>query len=692
MADIVKSIWDFAQWAYNEYEDYNDCKEEILELKMDVKQMCIMLEEYGERLECSSSNKKTIYHALHQLNQTVDSSQQIHIKFSQKYKKKYQVWISILFNRTKRHVMQITACRDNLQRKITNLQMALQVTTYVDGNQAVNQEDDSGNNSVDSSAWEISYNDIEFKLDKRDNRKSLGSGSFATVYDATIKEEPVAVKEFHINLNIWKNQKKRKDFQKAFKREVNNLIRLNHPNIVDFIGAIADDSEDEPAFMIIVEKLSKTVADISHEMTFEDKLQIIIQIAYGVAYMHSLSIIHRDIKPDNIMLSEDGIPKLIDFGLSKEKEDHQRTQSTGGISGTPLWLSPERKRGKPSTSKSDVYSLGLVIANLLTGTLPSRDLSPIIIYKEALKEATGNNKDFCDLVLQCLDEKPEKRPIAEELHFELKSILRKLSCSQIEEETAATNVCEIANDSPTDENAASVISRIKSMSVNDIVEILILMKMYEHSALVQSEACFVLANIMANHPKHKVDVYKQGGIDIKGGIDIIITSLQNFSSNKQVQENGLFALGNIMFGHPNHRVDVYNRGGIDIIITSLQNFSSNELVHKYGLLALANIMSGHPKHKVDVYNRGGIDIIITSLQHFSSNEHVQRNGLLALANISYKQPEHARKIVSLNGVELIRKAMKRFPNHEFIQEYGYFALKNIQGGQGTKAQNKNSSR
>ena len=670
MAEVVISIRELLVWAYDEYEDYTECKGEILKLKEDLVQLRILLDEYGDQIDCDKTNKKSIFHALLQLNFTVESAYQIHIRFSKKYKTKYQPLISVLFSRTKRHLSEIAGCREDLQYKINGLNIALHMTSYVKGNQVTNQEDTFSSNSTDSSAWEISYDDIKFKQDRSGNRKSLGSGVFATVYDATIQESPVAVKEFHCVNIFWNDAKKRKDFQKMFKQEIQILIYLVHPNIVEFVGAIANGSEKKPNFMIVVEKLSKTLTDIPQEMSLERKMEVILGIANGLAFMHSHRIIHGDIKPDNIMFSEDGAPKIIDFGLSKEKEHHQTTESTSFMSGALLWMSPERKKGE-STIKSDVHSLGLVIAYFLTGTLPSKDMPPIDVYQEALKEATGNNEDICKLILQCFDENPDKRPIAVEVHFRLKLILRNLLCSKIEEEASVTNTSVITNNTLTDEEIQSVISRLKSISVNDIEEILSLSKNFEHSGLIQKESFVVLANATFKCPQSRVKIYSLDGIYT------IISSLQLHRDDVNVQRYGLKALGNVMIGHPNHKVKVYKLSGIGIIISSLRLHPNDAKVQSYGLLALGNVMDGHPNHKIKAYKLNGIDTIISSLRLHPNDTNVQRYGLDALYYISSDQPKHVTEIVLLNGETLIQKAKEKFPNNIYIQFYGGWFLKQI---------------
>ncbi|EKX47965.1 hypothetical protein GUITHDRAFT_61935, partial [Guillardia theta CCMP2712] len=197
----------------------------------------------------------------------------------------------------------------------------------------------------------------------------LGSGGFAVVYRASYQGTEVAVKEPHNPCDLEGS----KLMRKAFFREANNLFRIHHRNVIELVGAMVVDEEGNPCFLLVTELLRRPLTEYIEETmkpASESERRarghvVMLGLAEGLAYLHSMRIIHRDIKPQNIMLDDKDIPKLIDLGLSKEKQSMVApVHSAGG--GTLDWMSPEKRRGEPSTTASDVYALGLVMMNVMT--------------------------------------------------------------------------------------------------------------------------------------------------------------------------------------------------------------------------------------------------------------------------------------------------------------------------------------
>jgi len=203
-----------------------------------------------------------------------------------------------------------------------------------------------------------------------------------------------------------------KSLVKAFHREANNLYKINHPNIVDFYGAVLADEDDEPVYAIVTEVLDQTLDDYLKQTTSTDeKHSIITSLAGALAHLHSMNILHRDIKPQNIMFNQQNTAKIIDFGLSKEKEDIQMTShNTTQYAGTERWMSPEKRNGGRSTPASDVYSFGLVMFYILTGKEPSVDIMSRKDIESALKKSYGMDDVYSRLVLKCIDSDVNKRP------------------------------------------------------------------------------------------------------------------------------------------------------------------------------------------------------------------------------------------------------------------------------------------
>ena len=194
--------------------------------------------------------------------------------------------------------------------------------------------------------------------------KLLGSGGFAKVYhslpDRTLREsESVAIKIFGESAQQIPNFKERTE------REVSLCQKLNHPNIM----RIHRSGEFNSIHYIVMELVSgdslKSKMD-KGPMAIQEAVELLIKIAGGLAHAHSAGVIHRDIKPDNIMLTSNG-PKIMDFGLARLEGISDLTQ-TGSAMGTPHYMSPEQIQGtKALDGRCDQYSLGAVGFEMLTG-------------------------------------------------------------------------------------------------------------------------------------------------------------------------------------------------------------------------------------------------------------------------------------------------------------------------------------
>lgn len=165
------------------------------------------------------------------------------------------------------------------------------------------------------------------------------------------------------------------------------------------------DDQRRPCYMIITELLPKTLPEYldACELDSDRKTVVIQGIAEGVAYLHSMSIIHRDIKPVNIMVDGEGTPKLIDFGMSKEEEMCASKISTQ-VAGPQGWMAPEKLRNEGSTIQSDVYSLGLIMYYVEIGSPPA------LKDREHVRKTLSQNDLTQIMIKECLAEDPTKRP------------------------------------------------------------------------------------------------------------------------------------------------------------------------------------------------------------------------------------------------------------------------------------------
>ncbi|GAC1359972.1 MAG: hypothetical protein NVSMB31_20260 [Vulcanimicrobiaceae bacterium] len=168
------------------------------------------------------------------------------------------------------------------------------------------------------------------------------------------------------------------EVRRRFLREAQAMATLNHPNIV----AVYDAGESEGYAYIVMEYVDgKTLRELEGgSISYHTAIRFLMQVLTALEYAHNTGIIHRDIKPANIMsIPEDEVVKLMDFGLSRRTSDMTQTTKTGQIVGTIAYLPPERFLSRPADPRSDLYSVGIVMYELFTGTVPFRNDSDDLV-------------------------------------------------------------------------------------------------------------------------------------------------------------------------------------------------------------------------------------------------------------------------------------------------------------------------
>ena len=218
-----------------------------------------------------------------------------------------------------------------------------------------------------------------------DNRykiiKSIGEGGMANVYLAwdTILERDVAVKI--LRGDLADDEK----FIRRFQREANSASSLRHPNIVEMY----DVGEDSGTYYIVMEYVDgKTLKNLIKKrgaLNLTESIDIMMQLTSGIACAHDSYIIHRDIKPQNVMILEDGRVKITDFGIAMALNNNELTQ-TNSVMGSVHYLPPEQASGSGSTIKSDIYSLGILMFELLTGKVPFKGENAVEIAIKHMKD------------------------------------------------------------------------------------------------------------------------------------------------------------------------------------------------------------------------------------------------------------------------------------------------------------------
>jgi eukaryotic-like serine/threonine-protein kinase len=193
----------------------------------------------------------------------------------------------------------------------------------------------------------------------------LGSGGMSTVYlarDDTL-DRPVAVKVMHREMSEQEDQLQR------FRQEARAVAKLTHPNVVSVIDAGEDGGYPYIVFEYVKgETLKQRIGRVG-ALDTQEAIAYAIEVARGLGVAHARNMVHRDIKPQNVLIDEEGRAKLTDFGISRQLEQDGVT-ATGRVLGTTDYVAPEQAMGKAVDPRSDIYSLGVVLYEMLVGQVP----------------------------------------------------------------------------------------------------------------------------------------------------------------------------------------------------------------------------------------------------------------------------------------------------------------------------------
>ncbi len=261
-----------------------------------------------------------------------------------------------------------------------------------------------------------------------DIKMLIGDGGMANVYlayDRTLKRH-VAIKMLRYELS------KDEGVIKRFKRESAQVINLDHPNIVHVYTV--GDYKQQP-FIVMEYVNGKTLKDYLREhgaLDPQTAIHVMTQLAEGVLYAHQNKIIHRDLKSQNIMITEDQVVKITDFGIALSSNEADITQ-TNTIMGSVHYLAPELARGNLATERSDIYALGIILYELLTGDVPFKGEGAVNIALQHLEAEMPSIKLVNDqlpnsldnIISRCTSKQPSERyRSVDELLVSLRSALQ----------------------------------------------------------------------------------------------------------------------------------------------------------------------------------------------------------------------------------------------------------------------------
>ena len=263
-------------------------------------------------------------------------------------------------------------------------------------------------------------------------RSLLGAGGMASVYLAydSVLDRQVAVKTLHTELG------REQSFRERFRREAQSVAKLTHTNIVSVFDSGEDEIDGSLVPYIVMEyvegKPLRTVLDEDiaqfGAMPADRALKITGDVLAALEVSHEMGLVHRDIKPGNVMLTKRGVVKVMDFGIARAMQSGVTSMTqTGMVVGTPQYLSPEQALGRGVDARSDLYSVGIMLFELLTGRLPFDADSPLAIaYAHVQEEPVAPSSinqsvppAVDALIARSLKKNPNERfPSADSMHDE----------------------------------------------------------------------------------------------------------------------------------------------------------------------------------------------------------------------------------------------------------------------------------
>ncbi|WP_436957354.1 Stk1 family PASTA domain-containing Ser/Thr kinase [Staphylococcus sp. AS1337] len=307
--------------------------------------------------------------------------------------------------------------------------------------------------------------------------KKLGGGGMSRVYLAedSILKRSVAIKAIRIPAG------EKEEAIKRFEREVHNLTQLSHDNIVN----VFDVTEDDENFYLVMEYIEGlTLSEYiqkNHPLVVDTILNFINQIINGIKHAHDTKIVHRDIKPQNILVDKNQTLKILDFGIAKALSETTMTE-TNHVLGTVQYLSPEQARGDITDNGTDIYSMGVVLYEMLIGKPPFSGETAVSIAIKHIQDPMPNVTDersdirqaLSNVVLKATEkDKMERYQSVREMQNDLETVMSDERASEDRYQSSITNTktvpinkSEIANQTREEDKGKSISETMQIPIVN----------------------------------------------------------------------------------------------------------------------------------------------------------------------------------------------------------------------------------
>ncbi|MET0129023.1 MAG: protein kinase [Solirubrobacterales bacterium] len=352
----------------------------------------------------------------------------------------------------------------------------------------------------------------------------LGSGGMSTVYlarDETL-ERWVAAKVLHREISDQPDQIER------FRREARAVAQVSHPNVVAVIDAGEDSGRPYIVFEYVDgETLKARIDHHSGGLPLDEAAAYAIEVGRGLAAAHLRRLVHRDVKPQNVLIDGEGRAKVTDFGIARELEQDGLTK-TGRVLGTTDYVSPEQAMGQPVDARSDIYSLGIVLFEMLTGDVPFKADNVVGVamkhVNEKIPDVQKRRRDVSSALAAVVERATEKKP--EKRYDDMNSMLAELE-NALEVEVARAG--RSTGEATTVLDSVPRRQRIVTSRRVSIAGILLV--------LAGTAAALLIAGLSGDDRQRSPDGNTGGGSGAPAGTEIELTAAQDFDPEGDTEEH-----------------------------------------------------------------------------------------------------------------------------------------------------------